>query len=918
VISRALRTKRFIGRKKELEHLRAELKLALRSGPRYVIVSGDAGIGKTSLIEVFGRLARSKGALLVAACHSNYREPFSPFADMLGQAPFTPNDAKESIDGLDWRERRIQFYRAMTSQLAALSQGKAPLLVVEDLQWADSGTHDYLIHITSRKPAEIPFVIVTVRLQDAQNTDAVRQTIATLRRNGASEISLESLTETEAQEFLDALPRRVTASMTTHEISSILKFAEGNPLCLEELVRAVLDGVSFQRHLDVSRLAPTLYGIIRERLASLSRSARQTLDLAAACGSNFSVALVAEASRQPVAQVRAWLRAAQNKWLLVAAAKPSEFAFRHALIREIVYNEISSRELPKYHTGLATTLEKRKEEHGILAYHWFAADEYGQAAKAFSAAGDVAYHKTAWTDAVYYFERALQIESDPHARASLKLRVGECLYYSPRTGDAETSLRSAADEFAQLRQYDEAASALLFLARLLARRNMIREARDATGQVVAFGSLISRERRATAYTQLAYYERGRNDLVACAVSLEAAAAEVEEAAQESRFLELRATLDAWKGNIAEAVRGYKQAAAKAMASGSECEFAVRLNNVATGLYFAGQLEDAISLAQQSVAVAVRSGFRMEQVLARATMAEILRVAGRLPESRAQLVKALSEPASYASFGVHCYGEACQLAAYLEDDALLDQVPHQYSLDEVLASENGELITSLVVGRALFLYTRGRFDEVRYVVERSITTLRGLFHCGPDVALLVARFGNSQSQHTARRLLEADARNCVLIKYALYLFDAIVARRKRQSVKARELARIAKRGFKNLGFRLFELMAADAMGDKRESTALAASMGMPSNIWARNNRAARLICDPLTRRQMEIARGAAAGKRNRELATEFGLSEKTVERHLMAILSALKVRSRWQIADALKQRIDTRQLFEGTPHRHTLV
>ncbi len=185
----------------------------------------------------------------------------------------------------------------------------------------------------------------------------------------------------------------------------ILELAEGNPLFAEELLK---DGLEF----GVSRRLPaSISALFLQRLESFSADGRLLLSQAAVIGKRFDAQLLAQVSNQSFEAILTVLRTARELQIIVEDAESaSSYNFRHALVREALYEELLAVEACTLHRRIAEHLEKlpESEERTIeLAYHWWAAREPAKAVRYNEAAAEIAAARFASEDAVRYYDRAL-------------------------------------------------------------------------------------------------------------------------------------------------------------------------------------------------------------------------------------------------------------------------------------------------------------------------------------------------------------------------------------------------------------------------------------------------------------------------------------------------------------------------------
>src|SRR2546430_5678554 len=232
-----------IGRETEMGRLGALLRESLTGHGRTVLVSGEAGVGKTAVLRQFVQQARREGArVLWGECTEiDARRPFGPFMDIARAAnrvaslPVAPPDAATA--GGD----RYRLYSAFTALLADMARERPIVIVIEDLHWADEASLELFPHL-ARKLRDVPLLLIgTYRSDELHRRHPLRPVLAELSRNrAADDIALRRLSEDEVADFLRAA-LRLERPPTPELRKAIFETCEGNPLFIEEVLRALAE-----------------------------------------------------------------------------------------------------------------------------------------------------------------------------------------------------------------------------------------------------------------------------------------------------------------------------------------------------------------------------------------------------------------------------------------------------------------------------------------------------------------------------------------------------------------------------------------------------------------------------------------------------------------------------------------------------
>jgi DNA-binding NarL/FixJ family response regulator len=430
----------FVGRHAELERLSGAFAGVVDGcRPATRIVAGDAGIGKTRLIGEFIHQTERAGArALIGDCVQVGETglPFGPIVSALrplvhGESPrrldallghgrgelarLLPDlGASNGSDGGELLHPRsavasqARLFEVVYGLLRRLAD-EAPLVVVlEDLHWADPSTRDLLrFLVRSARGARILFV-VSYRSDELHRRHPLRPLLADLERHeGVETIELAGFRAAELSEQLTG----ITGSQPTAElVARVLARSGGNPFITEELMADGATGLTLSR---------TLRDMLEERVRRLTPGAQTILRLASVGGARLDHQLLAAVADVPETELNAALREAVDHHLL-AASDPAEapgYAFRHALVHEVVYDELLPGERTRLHARYAAALEDderfaRLDPAGTaaqLAGHWMLAHDLPRALASAVRAAEAAATGSAFGEAQALLERALSL-----------------------------------------------------------------------------------------------------------------------------------------------------------------------------------------------------------------------------------------------------------------------------------------------------------------------------------------------------------------------------------------------------------------------------------------------------------------------------------------------------------------------------
>jgi class 3 adenylate cyclase/tetratricopeptide (TPR) repeat protein len=498
-ISARVRTP-LVGRRRELDSLLGAFERALdASSIQLVTLVGEPGIGKSRLVyELFEAVERHSELVFWRQGRSlPYGEGVSFWA--LGEmvkahTGILETDDEEDADrklgatvtatvpadDVEWTiahlrplagiegsggrsDNQDEAFAAWRGFLEGIADQRPLVLVFEDLHWADEGLLDFVDHLVDWA-TRVPLLVVATARPELLS-----------RRSGwgggktnALTLSLAPLTGNETAELVHALLER--AAIPADLQATLLERAGGNPLYAEEFVR-LLDERS-----DGAALPETVQGIIAARLDVLERDEKELLQDAAVLGRLFWVGgLGRERHETEAALHRLERREFVQRERRSTVAGETEYAFRHALVREVAYEQIPRAQRGGKHRRVANWLEtlgRSEDLSELLAHHYIAALDYSEpdaelsvrAARALSEAGDRALALNAYRAAAGFYRRAL--ESTPGGeRGRLLFGLGSALSALAEPEAAER-LADASDVLVQAGDMETAAEAECALAQM--------------------------------------------------------------------------------------------------------------------------------------------------------------------------------------------------------------------------------------------------------------------------------------------------------------------------------------------------------------------------------------------------------------------------------------------------------------------
>jgi class 3 adenylate cyclase len=502
-----------VGRQAEIATIAAALtRVAGGEGCETLLISGEAGLGKTTLAAEAARAAFGEGCcVLFGHCEEDLATPYQLFAEALthfvthADRPrlhaCTDQHGAELIrlvpalaaripglpssKAIDADTERYLLFAAVVGLLAALSHSQPVILVLDDLQWADEGSLLMLRHLATAAPATRVLILGTYRDAGPASPQPLTDTLAALHRQSRlSRIELAGLDDAGVVALLEAAAGYTLDDAAASLAHAVHRETDGNPFFVSEMLRHLSEtGAIYQDAagrwaaagvLDQVALPESVRVVIGARVGRLGRDAARALSVAAVIGRDFDLDLLALATGTSEDELLDVLDAAAAVALVRELPDlAGRYSFAHALIQHTLYEDLGPTRRARVHGRVAEALEALYGDRpgarvAELARHWSSAAQPGGLAHAIRysrEAADAALEALAPQDALRYYAQALALSgraADPDPILSLDLTVG--LGTAQRqTGDPayRETLLGAARQAAELGETDRLVRAAL-------------------------------------------------------------------------------------------------------------------------------------------------------------------------------------------------------------------------------------------------------------------------------------------------------------------------------------------------------------------------------------------------------------------------------------------------------------------------
>ncbi|MFI8951859.1 AAA family ATPase [Streptomyces sp. NPDC053750] len=436
----------FVGRTGELDTLNdALVRAAGAAEPQALLLAGEAGVGKTRLVEEFAGAARRQGAVVaLGGCVEIGADglPFAPFSTALralrrelpaelaaaaaGQEeelarllPELCETATGPGSGRHDEEGMARLFELTARLLERVAARHTVVLVLEDLHWADASTRHLIAYLFRTLRTGHLVVLATYRSDDIHRRHPLRPLLAELDR-------LRTVRRIELGRFTREEVGRQIAGILAHEpdplqVDQIFERSDGNAFFVEELAVAAHEG-------SCTGLTDSLRDLLLVRVEALSESAQRVARIVAEGGSTVEYRLLAAVARLAEDDLIEALRAAVNAHLLLPAPDGDGYRFRHSLVREAVADDLLPGERSRLNRRYAEALEAdptlvpAAERVMRLASYWYHAHDAAKALPAVLDASVEARRRHAYSEQLRLLERAMELwDSAPdEVRATLR------------------------------------------------------------------------------------------------------------------------------------------------------------------------------------------------------------------------------------------------------------------------------------------------------------------------------------------------------------------------------------------------------------------------------------------------------------------------------------------------------------------
>ncbi|WP_336205210.1 ATP-binding protein [Nonomuraea sp. LPB2021202275-12-8] len=929
-----------VGREVEVAALQEAYERARSGRPVPVLVSGEAGIGKSRLVTTVVRTLPRDPLVLSGGCLELGSEgaPYVPFVAILRD--LVRRLGRDQVVSLlpvaetalgDWlpdlgpppaRYTRTRLLEEMLALISRVAQARPVVLIVEDLHWADASSRELFAYLVRNLADAAVLLIGTVRTGELVRGHPNRRLLAELGRNrDLVRLLLRPLEHRHVAELLEAIDGRPPDRSRS---GAIHRRSGGNPLFVEALSTA--DEAS----------AADLRTLLLDRITDLPDPAHEVLSVLAVAAAELTDEVLCEVTGMPGTRLRLALDDLAGRDLVMVGDEG--YAIRHDLIREAVYASLLPAQRRSTHARFAAGLAARDPDGMALAGHWTAAGQLEQALPTAWRAAERAGRQNAYDEQLHLLELILARwaeVADPtrliHADRTTVLERAAAAAFA-----AGKSAAGVAHSSAALNQLDPEMEPLR-VARLLGLRGQSQNRIDGTGwddlehavALVPPGS--SDALRSSLMSALGFVGVGAHRLEQsrryAAEALALAERHGDDGLRAPALLVL-AALDGMDGGFERARGTYAEARRAAEAAGDEHTFLTTFQWEAGLIEAVGQYEQAAELAHVGQQAAERLGrARSRGSMLAVARANHLRFLGRWDETVEIVEDALAggPPPLYAAFLRLLAADIARCRGQTDRFELLFRQVSEFARHAVGAAEAK---AEIAMQRIAWALERGEADSADRILGEHLAVAPATWPTNEvlRLAVLGARVQRARraaaprnrrvAAESAHRLTElarvtdtVRAATPALTAYRL-TFQAEAGSGDLPSWDAaatawRDLGNRHETALALTGAARLALASNNRPGARsrlREARALAAELSAAPLLAQIDDLTARgRLGDAtevpvrndfgLTRREFEVLRVLARGRSNSQIATELFITANTVATHVARILVKLRVATR---------------------------
>lgn len=840
---------RLIGRQEEFAAAKALWRsvLSAHGGENTLIVTGEAGIGKTPFLKEVRSMAQVSGArAFTAECYARSSAPYAPIihflhqaqplpeglpdlviADLLSLAPDLTNRSVPVNPPLSPLSEQQRLFESLFSLFATLAERQPMALILEDAHWADANTLLFLRHLVrrSRSTRLKLMIVLSYRPGDTEENRSFRDVMLDLNQERlAVTIDLLPFNREKTRELLATM---FTGELSEDFVDAIFKVTEGNLYFIEEVCKALIEegklycdgsGTWKLDGIEALQLPQSIRVALQVRINRLPSSAQELLRLAAVIGREFDYEVLRRAcDQQDEDTLIEALELAERAQLIEevphhhphtpGSTTTERFAFAHALIPTILRDEISTLRRHRAHRRVAAALEVvRPDDLEELAYHFSQAGDTEKARYYTIRAGDRARKLYANEDALCFYDDALRLAPDGHLDRFHILHGRSKVYDMLAKRDLQRADIEEMLALAETFNNDTLrCDALIALADLFLVTELIESRRPAEHAAEIAQQIKDPIREGHALRCIGWAAWSTQDFRESLVALETAVARFRQAgmlAQAAECLHMLSLVTGSQGlgETATSQRFSEDAINLSRLAGDPRQEAISLRRLAITYLEQESYEQALQSVQQALTLHRELGDRYEECMALNNLGVIFGEMDRREEALTHFQQAFDMAVAFGSnLAIWIVFANMQYNYYFPEglyEQALTNVEEQLALDGI--RDNLYLSTNMQELRAYILAYLGQYGQatrvMRTVIEQSDQFENPVMRAGKRV--IAAQYMAEMGQYAEARQIIDQARELAPrferpVDAAFhYRVDAEIARREWEGGNLPQIGRAA--------------------------------------------------------------------------------------------------------------------------------
>ncbi|MFW6196708.1 MAG: tetratricopeptide repeat protein [Thermoplasmatota archaeon] len=424
----------FVGRKDELDFLIKNLHDVKENGADLVLIEGEAGIGKTSLVLKLKPFAQELDfEFLTGTCQSEVSDPYLPLKEAFSK--YIEGDTSESISDMAFigmgegekstdknlfdANKKKTFYDT-TKFVKDLTDKKPFVVFLDDLQWVDKATVDILSYMNNKLDDSPILFIGTYRPEDVSNKHHLMDMKHRLNRKGKIKtLEIKPLNLENTEDTIKGILGE--ENIPQNFVKIIHEKTDGNPLFLKETINQMLrDDIidletnRFPESSKEIKTSELVNNVIERRIKRFDDETKKLIEIGSVIGGSISFELLCEISNLDEIDLLDHIDILMGDQLWEEDKNDENFHFSHDLIEKTVYERIRDMKKKVLHKKIADNISKIYESQidrwfSDLAYHYEKGGEYSKALEYYIKAGEQAENVYANEDAIEMYEKALEL-----------------------------------------------------------------------------------------------------------------------------------------------------------------------------------------------------------------------------------------------------------------------------------------------------------------------------------------------------------------------------------------------------------------------------------------------------------------------------------------------------------------------------